>query len=1173
MTCTCGTETPVGAKFCPNCGHLLTSAEERRVVTVLFADLVGFTKFSETLDPERAKHIVDRYFERLVADITSFGGKIDKIIGDGILALFGAPTAHEDDAERAVRAGLRMQRTVQSLSDELDLEMQLRIGVSTGEVLVGASQARSDYTAMGDTVNLASRLEELATPTEVWVGPATYAATNEAIQYESRGTVEVRGRNAEVAIHVAMHELTLPGRRPRTTRAPLVGRDTEMSVLRSALTDSAERGHGYLMQILGDAGMGKSRIVEELVLGVEQDFGALVLEGRCLPYGETSPWWPLGEALRELFQIEAGDHHDQTIQRVTAFVSAVANEDDVERVSQGLLYLMGHEVLVELDSTRAAQEATWALQSFLAAHAKERFVMLVIYDLHWADSFLLELLERVLVALRPTPFTMLTTTRWNADEERWIPNAGRHNSVVQNLTPLSVEAAGRLAAELLGSDVSDDLAEYLYKRSGGNPFFLEELILLMNESNAVVPGTQLDATGPIQQLPDTLRGLVAARLDGLSAAERSMVDEASVIGRDGPIYALLLTVETLGFEDGEQIFDQLATKDIFETDGQGWRFRSDLVREVAYATITKTVRIQRHSSIANWLEHRGDIETMRLRDLARISYHYSAASKLAREFTELPKDVPSDLLERTLVSLERAGSLAQRIDSNFSAGKSFHRLIALTPVDQPVRLSSAYLGRASARLRLREMPGASEDASRALQLAVEAANPALEAKVLVLLAEISFFEGNEIAARTQIDLAMKLATDLGDEALLADALRQSGFIYLRRDAHTEAEADLTRALAIFRRRGDKAGEGWCMQNLAWLAFEHGEVQEAERRLRSAIDLFESVGDVGGLGWARGLLAHLRFFQGETHEAEVLALSVVDEVRDRGDTWGYGMISILLASISLWSGRTQESTKRAATTLAHFERIDDVQGQVQALCVLGRSQMACGLLVEARRTLERAIELAASTSAASPLRLANVVALGAAVQSGDLEWSEELLAVDLTQLGSEAFVADRAVTEALANLQHGRFESIDSLSERSSALGDLGSETNLRSCVSLMYAMRGDSLEAIEHGRPVIDNENATYLDRRTAYIAIGLAYARLQDRDSARKTFDDAITMIDATQSHLSQAVVRLAQATALQRLETDDAMALSSEAERRLYGLSATAEGWRNVFNAAVGREPLLTS
>src|SRR5690349_17924636 len=233
MTCpACGADAPPGARFCPTCGQALAvRSDERRVVTVVFGDLVGFTAMSETRDPEQVKNIVDRAFERLVADVTSYGGQVDKIVGDALVALFGAPVAHEDDAERAVRAALQMQRTLEQLHVELDFPIQIRVGVNTGEVLVGALRAGGDYTAMGDVVNIASRLQTGARPGQVVVGPTTYSATQHCVGYEPLGHLTVRGRDEPVEAWAATGVLSPPGKRRHRTRTRLVGRDAEVALV------------------------------------------------------------------------------------------------------------------------------------------------------------------------------------------------------------------------------------------------------------------------------------------------------------------------------------------------------------------------------------------------------------------------------------------------------------------------------------------------------------------------------------------------------------------------------------------------------------------------------------------------------------------------------------------------------------------------------------------------------------------------------------------------------------------------------------------------------------------------------------------------------------------------------------------------------------------------------
>src|SRR3954452_14202705 len=324
----CGAPAVEGSRFCASCGQPLTRrSDERRVVTVLFADLVGFTSMAEARDPEHVKNLVDRCFERLVLDIAAYGGQVDKIVGDAILALFGAPIAHEDDAERAVRAGLAMQRTLEEWAKTPDEKgLRLRIGVNTGEVLVGALRAGGDYTAMGDVVNSASRLQTAAQPGQVLVGPATVAATRQVVRYTSLGPLVVKGREEPIEVCVAEEVLLPPGARPNRGRAPLVGRDAELGLIAHAIDATATRRRAHLLLLIGEAGMGKTRLAEEAAAKAECEHDALVLEGRCVPYGEANVWWPVAEALRAGCAITADDPLDVARERCTDAV-AVAMPD------------------------------------------------------------------------------------------------------------------------------------------------------------------------------------------------------------------------------------------------------------------------------------------------------------------------------------------------------------------------------------------------------------------------------------------------------------------------------------------------------------------------------------------------------------------------------------------------------------------------------------------------------------------------------------------------------------------------------------------------------------------------------------------------------------------------------------------------------------------------------
>ncbi len=285
MTCpACGAPVAEGARFCSECGQrLIAAADERRLVTVLMADLVGFTALSAGSDPEQVKRLVDACFEALVADIVDFGGHLDKIVGDEVVALFGAPVAHEDDAERAVRAALRMHETLAALAPSLGIHVQMRVGVNTGEVLVGAMRAGGDPTVMGDVVNTAQRLEKLAEPGEVIVGPATHAATRASIRYDALGPQGLRGRAEPVESYRAIEAPAPPGRRRAREQAPLLGRDSEVATLEQVVAMAARRSRAQLVLLSGEAGVGKSRLASELGLRAVRDFGAEVLTGQCVP--------------------------------------------------------------------------------------------------------------------------------------------------------------------------------------------------------------------------------------------------------------------------------------------------------------------------------------------------------------------------------------------------------------------------------------------------------------------------------------------------------------------------------------------------------------------------------------------------------------------------------------------------------------------------------------------------------------------------------------------------------------------------------------------------------------------------------------------------------------------------------------------------------------------------
>lgn len=1187
MSCgSCGAVNPPEARFCLSCGHpLVTRADERRVATVVFADLVGFTSLSETRDPEQIKNLVDGCFARLAHDITDFGGQVDKIIGDAIIALFGAPVAHEDDAERAVRAALRMQESLAEYMITADVAVQMRVGVNTGEVLVGALRAGGEYTAMGDVVNTAQRLQANAHPGTVVVGPATYAATRDVIEYQALGLVQAKGREEPIDAWVAVEPLLPPGYRRRRQETPFVGREPELGVLSHAIDAAVERNRAHLLLLIGEAGVGKSRLAEEAACRAKNKHRALVFEGRCVPYGEANVWWPVAEALRQACSISTDDPLPEADRLALAAVSGAlaqpTRSPEVKRIVNGLLYLMGYEVsLRDIDPQRAREEALRSVLAFVEASARDRPVVIVVSDLHWADDLVLETIAALLDRLKGSRFVIAATARQEL-HDRWEIPHGRHNSIIVNLDPLDREATGYLLTSLVDHDLTGDLREALLDRSGGNPFFLEELVALLADADRVPdvmpiaaadPGT-LDP-GALSELPDTLRGLVSARLDQLSRAERATLEDAAVWGRSGPVMALERMAEQIhNISDVGDVLATLADKEILSVGGERWAFHSDLIREVAYGTLTKADRARRHYGIAWYLEaEKPERKDASDRAVDVIAFHYGAAAELVAEVGSV-QGVPGDVITRALTWIEEAAHRAEVSQVLPVSARLYTQALRIIGTERSERRVAYLLGRAASETDMRVLEQARADIDEAIELALSMDDLVLGARGLLAKGEFEQKGGLLDAALETLGKAVAQFREIGDAKGMADALRVVGMTQIFRSEYDAAEASISEALEASRQLGDRRGEAWALQNLAWISYIEARSAEAEERLTASAATFQELGDAGGLSWALGLLAFVRYHQGNLGDAEQLGEQILIEARDRGDRWGEGMMLLLMSGVRLWSGRSSDAVMASKSALHLFETIGDQFGTAQSQAHVGRALVTSGRIDEGIHVLRSALDGYPTLESDDPdqLRLFLEMGLaGAAVQIGDADLALDSLTPDgvdgprLEELGHP----DRMVAEALALLQRGDIEgSVEKVLpaiELSSS--DLPSPY-AQSVLALASAAAGRPAEVIALAETVAAAQRATYLDKATASIASLLARtsADSSDRAEIADEFAALVEEVDGLDDPVAQAIVRLAAATAFEASDLPEAGTMRAAAEARLDALGIRASGWRTVFDLVI--------
>jgi len=990
----CGTENPEIAKFCLACGSALEAApppqEVRKVVTIVFSDLKGSTSMGERLDSESLREVMTRYFDAMRAELERHGGVVEKFIGDAVMAVFGLPRLHEDDALRAVRAAAGMQRALEELNEDLDRHWGVRLanrtGVNTGEVVSGDPTA-GQRLVTGDAVNVAARLEQAAGEREVLLGDLTYRLVRDYVDVEAVDPLELKGKAEPVPAYrlVSVRE---GAERARRLDAPMVGRDRELAALREAFAEAVAERRPRLVTVVGEAGVGKSRLIDELVLSVDGE--ATVLRGRCLAYGDGITFWPLGEAVRRA----AGIVERDTSEAAHAKLAELAGDPDVIARVASAIGLSQEPFPV--------QELHWGARKLLEKLASPQPLVVLFDDIHWAEATFLELIEHV-VANADAPLLIVCPTRRELVERRpeWS-SSGRAQRI--ELEPLSEDETAIVAEHLLGeTGLDDEVRARVVDASEGNPLFVEQLLsMLIDEGLIRFEDGRWRATGIVDRVsvPPTIQALLAARLDYLDADERSVVEPAAVIGhifvRDAVEH---LTAEGVRPNVGTHLLaltdKQLVRPDLSRpVEEEAFRFHHILIRDTTYDGILKRARAALHERFVEWADgvnREGAVEYEEI-----LGYHLEQAHRYLSELGPLDehgRTIGADASRR----LASAGHRAFERGDVPAAANLLGRAAALLPDSDPERLE-LLPDYGEALLQVGRFQEAEGTLDEAIRLGEQAGAPRVTASASLSRLLVRLRTGNpedwRAEAATTVAEAMAVFEEAGDDAGLARAWRLLAWMHgtachfgnaaeaseraveharLAHDSRQETQAATAYAAAaalgptpvvdaierfetILRQiSGDRHSEAILLALLGTLVAMQGEFGKARalvarsRAMLEDLSLPVRVAYVGIEAWRVEMLA------GDPIAAEVEMRRSYDILEKLGEKYLLSTVSGLLGQTLYALGRYDEveplgrMAKELATT-------DDVYTQALWRCVQGKHMARNGAFAEAESLVQEAIEV-------------------------------------------------------------------------------------------------------------------------------------------------------------------------------------------------------------------------
>ena len=988
----------------------LESAGQRRIVTVLFADLCDYTGLSGKIDDESLYEFIQLYIRMLAEKVYQFEGMVDKITGDGLMALFGAPIAYENPAERAVRAALEMQAGLeklnQDLEDRLGEKLQMHFGLNRGSVIVGGigSDLLIDYTAIGDSVNLARRLQETASPNTILVSESVYQTTQALFNYQELADLDLKGYRRGEKGYQLLGVKSKPAlvRGIQGLRSPMVGRKAELDIICGALADLAQDQRGQVVTLIGEAGIGKSRLTAEFKARINPDQFTL-LEGQSLTYRKSVSYWIFLEILRDYLGVATSTPRFVVHERLITKVNQVLGSES-KNVLPFLEKLLSLELtdpvvarrLRHLDAEQLRQQTFIAVRNFLLAEAKQRPLILIFEDLHWADEISLDLLSFLVESIDDKPVMVLGNSRPTMESKfedllEFTGQRFQERCRIIRLQTLSDEQSDELLFGLLGMpDIPDQFRSQILQRAAGVPFYIEEILRMLIDNQTLVHegGRWLLASDEdfTLEVPDNLQDLILTRFDRLNPIQRSVLQTASVIGRE---FNATILNQVMGFgEQNElkQVLSSLEEKAFIgplpEQGFGGYLFRHVLTSDAVYKTLLRRDRNRLHGKVAQTLENvyadqlESQVEVLAGHYLRSVyldkALHYLilAGLKSARDYANLQAKKYFEEARDLLADVEHNAEQAMNVWTGlgdvlvfigeYATARDCYQEAVKTGIASPEIQTDLNLNVIQRKIAITyERQGDYDQALSHLSLASDAlraagnSSPVAKAQILNAKGWIFFLRGNFNQAQDALVSALDLVEDTDEFSTIASIHNRLGAVSYQLRDYKQAAIYVRNSLEMRRTLGDLSGEARLYNNLGLLGLMSGDLREAEMNFNQSIALLEKVGDTEGITLANINLGLVKYDLGD-YESAGVHLEKAREVAEKiGHRFYLGLASMYLGRLETAFQGYERAVDLLDDSLQIFEELGAEDNLIDAMCYLAENYIAWGKLADSIQWSERA----------------------------------------------------------------------------------------------------------------------------------------------------------------------------------------------------------------------------